>query len=95
MTAKKSQNLKKYILLKPQEEVEETHKSKDMKNVVKNIIRLFQAWLEEGLPNTREAYGQLSSYIMDIKYNNRLIIRMVKQRPMREAFLLFGHRDGE
>jgi hypothetical protein len=93
--AKKPHNWRKYIALKPQEELEETHRSKDTKNVVKNIIRLFQGWLEEGLPKSRGIYDQLSSFIMDIKYNNHLIMRMAKQPPIRQAFLLFGHKDGE
>lgn len=67
---------------------------RDTKNVVKNIIRLFQGWLDE-IPRTRR---QLASAIEDLvnagKYNNNLIISLAALPPARRAFLEFCRSAG-
>jgi hypothetical protein len=94
LEVKPPQNIKKCAIFKSNEMAAFTHKIKDTKNVVKNIIRLFQCWLEENLPNYREVYDELLAFIGRIKFNNHLVMQLAKDDAVRRAFLLFGLKDG-
>jgi hypothetical protein len=73
----------------------ESNKMKDTKNVVKNIIRLFQCWLEENLPEYKEIYDDMLALIQRIKFNNNLIFKLVQKDSIRKAFIYFGLKDGK
>lgn len=68
---------------------------RDTKNLVKNIIRLFQAWLEERREIGGEVHQGLSEAIQSGKFNNNLIITMSQTPKLRAAFLRFCDGNAE
>ena len=85
-------HLRKITLL-PKSGESGAEKSRDTKNVIKNIVRLFQNWLEETLALNREILQELNQLVVELKYNNKLMLRMAKSPKLREAFIAFCRTD--
>lgn len=51
---------------------------RDTKNVVKNIIRLFQSWIETHSVSRSQIKESLSGLVSRNKYNNSLILDISK-----------------
>jgi len=51
---------------------------RDTKNVVKNIIRLFQSWIETHSVSRSQIEESLSGLVSRNKYNNSLILDISK-----------------
>ena len=68
---------------------------RDTKNLVKNIIRLFQAWLEERQEIGAEVHQGLFDAIQHGKFNNNLIITLSQTHMLRSAFLRFCDGSAE
>ena len=83
------------ITLLPKSGDSGTEKSRDTKNVIKNIVRLFQNWLEETLALNRETIQELNQLVAELKYNNKLMLRMARSSKLREAFMAFCRTDAE
>jgi hypothetical protein len=68
---------------------------RDIKNVVKNIFRLFQMWIDTSTPSEM----QLGSALKDLlkchkKFNNALIKKIAANEKLRKAFISFSEEEG-
>lgn len=63
---------------------------RDTKNVVKNIIRLFQTWIDEHSRNKSQIQESLSNLLFKAKFNNKLILEISKDKLLRKSFISFS-----
>lgn len=71
---------------------QEDYRVRDTKNLVKNIFRLFNSWLEKHTPPELSLTTVVESMLLNNnrKYNNRLVIQISKHAKLRRAFLAFA-----
>ncbi len=71
---------------------QEEYKVRDTKNVVKNIFRLFQSWIEQNKSSEFQLGSALEQCLSNNKekYNNRLINNLSKHNLLRQAFMAFS-----
>lgn len=75
---------------------QEGPKGRDVKNVVKNIFRLFQNWTEDEDRSELQLETSISALLEKHKnFNNSLIVSLSKDSELRRAFQEFGRLDGE
>lgn len=75
---------------------QEDGKIRDVRNVVKNIFRLFQSWVEDNTISELCLAGSLAHLLNKTgKYNNSLIIAISKDPALRKAFIAFSGAPGE
>lgn len=74
---------------------QEIGQMRDTKNLVKNIFRLFESWVEEHLGGSIELRETLRGFLQSVKYNNNLVINLSKQSKLREAFMIFCDGSGQ
>jgi len=68
-------------------------KTRDTKDIVKNIYRLFQNWVEEKIPSVHQRHltQELRSLLEENgKYSNTLIIKLSNHPELRNYFLTFS-----
>jgi hypothetical protein len=64
-------------------------------NIVKNIFRLFQNWLEEDSPPELELGYALTTLWCEVgKFNNYLVRKLSLHQDLRKAFLAFSDTSG-
>lgn len=64
-------------------------KKKDLKNIVKNIVKIFLNWVEKELGNEGECKGVMEELLESHKYNNSLLKAMADNSITNKAFLTF------
>jgi hypothetical protein len=69
---------------------EDETRTRDTKNVVKNILRLFQSWIDDHSPPELGLKRALESLLDSGKFNNNLIINLSRDQLLRKAFLGFS-----
>lgn len=75
---------------------QEGPKGRDVKNVVKNIFRLFQNWAADENRSELLLESSISALLEKHKnFNNSLIVSLSKDFELRRAFQEFGRSDGE
>lgn len=82
--------------MKINEEGQEEVVNRDLKNVVKNVVKLFKGWLEDLKPYRHDLTNALEKLILlNKKYNNSLIIKLSKHSQLRPAFINFCQEGAE
>jgi hypothetical protein len=70
--------------------------SRDVKNVVKNIIKLFRGWIEDLNPYRADLSNSLNNLILrNEKYNNSLILSLSKHSKLQSIFITFCEEEGQ
>ncbi len=68
--------------------------SRDTKNIVKNIVKLFMNWLSNNAElESHKATEEMNNMLFEIKYNNRLITAMVESDNVKGPLRIFLEKE--
>jgi len=66
-------------------------RSRDTKNIVKNIFKILLGWLEDHTSSELKLAQLMKTFSRDHgKYNNNLLLKVFRNRELRKAFLAFS-----